>query len=77
MRAKGILRALGEEVRACRTALGLSQENLADAADLHRNFIGLIERGQRNVTLLTLAAIAAALQISVAELVGRAERRAN
>lgn len=75
MAAKGILRALGEEVRACRTARGLSQEGLAGAADLHRNFIGSIERGQRNVTLLTLVALAEALEVSVVDLVGRVERR--
>lgn len=73
--ARNILRALGEELRERRTQRGLSQEALAEKADVHRNFVGLLERGQRNVTLLTLGAIAEALRLPVSELVARAEQR--
>lgn len=73
--ARNILRALGEELRERRTQRGLSQEALAEKADVHRNFVGLLERGQRNVTLLTLGAIADALRLPVSELVARAEQR--
>ena len=72
---RNILRALGEELRERRTQRGLSQEALAERADVHRNFVGLLERGQRNVTLLTLGAIAEALKLPVSELVARAEQR--
>jgi transcriptional regulator with XRE-family HTH domain len=75
MAAKGILRALGDELRSARQARDLSQEALAHAAGLHRNFVGLIERGQRNVTLLTLESLAAALGLSMTELIGKAEKR--
>ena len=73
--ARNILRALGEELRERRTQRGLSQEALAEKADIHRNFVGLLERGQRNVTLLTLGAIADALRLRVSELIERAEER--
>jgi transcriptional regulator with XRE-family HTH domain len=66
---------LGAEIRARRLARELSQEALAAKAGLHRNFIGMAERGERNVTLLSLEAIADVLRISVGELVTAAETR--
>ncbi len=75
MAAKGILRALGEELRQRRIAMGLSQERLAEKAKLHRNFIGMIERGERNPTVMTLAALAGPLKTSVSALVTGMERR--
>ena len=52
---------LGEAVRAARTARGLSQEALADAAGIDRSHMGKIERGERNVTILNVARVASAL----------------
>ncbi len=75
--AKGILRALGEELRARRVERGISQEELAGRAGLHRNYVGLLERGQRNVTLLVLQDLAGALKVSLSELVVQAERRSR
>jgi transcriptional regulator with XRE-family HTH domain len=72
--AKGILRAFGDEVRRRRFALEWSQEELADQAGLHRNFVGLIERGQRNITLLTLESLASALGTTMADLIAHAEK---
>jgi transcriptional regulator with XRE-family HTH domain len=69
------LRALGAEIRALREAKGLSQERLAGIAGLHRNFIGLIERGQRNPTFLTLVAISTKLGLPLSELMEGAEKR--
>jgi transcriptional regulator with XRE-family HTH domain len=77
MAARGILRALGDEIRQCRQARGLSQEELAETAGLHRNFIGLIERGQRNATILTLESLAHALRISLTDLITKAEKRSK
>ena len=57
----GQLKALGEAVRAARKARGMSQESLADAAGIDRSHMGKIERGERNVTLLNVVKIAAAL----------------
>jgi transcriptional regulator with XRE-family HTH domain len=52
---------LGVSVRARRKAQGLSQEALADAAGIDRSHMGKIERGERNVTLLNVVRIAAAM----------------
>lgn len=57
----GVLRDVGCRVRDLREALGLSQEALADKAGLHRTYVGSLERGQRNVSVLNLYALAAAL----------------
>lgn len=75
--AKGILRALGEELRERREEKGISQEALAERAGLHRNFVGLLERGQRNVTVLVLQALAGALKVSLTDLITQAERRSR
>lgn len=57
----GLLGKLGNAVRAARKAHGLSQEALADAAGIDRSHMGKIERGERNVTILNIARVAAAL----------------
>ncbi len=75
MASKHILKALGEEIRQRRTPLQMSQEALAHGAGLHRNVIGRLERGTYNPTVMTLLAIAAEFDISLAELISCAERR--
>jgi transcriptional regulator with XRE-family HTH domain len=64
-----LLERFGERVRELRTRAGYSQESLAEASDLHRTYVGDIERGERNVSLVNIAAIARALEVSVSELV--------
>jgi transcriptional regulator with XRE-family HTH domain len=59
---------LGKAVREHRNALGWSQEALAERANLHWTYIGGIERGERNVALLNITAIARALNITPSEL---------
>ena len=59
---------LGARIRELRKERRLSQEKLAELSDVHRNFIGFIERGERNVGVLTLIALAQALGIHLAEL---------
>lgn len=59
---------LGKAVRKKRHLLGLSQEVLAERADLHWTYIGGIERGERNVGLLNLVKIARALGLTPARL---------
>jgi transcriptional regulator with XRE-family HTH domain len=59
---------LAENVRAFRKNHGLSQEELADHCELHRTYIGSVEREERNVSLSTLEVLAQALGVSVAEL---------
>ncbi len=69
------LRALGAQIRTLREAKGLSQERLAELSGLHRNFIGLIERGQRNPTFLSLVTISAKLNLRLSALLEGAEKR--
>ena len=63
-----IKRLFGKHVRERRLALGLTQQELADRAGLHRSYIGEIELGRRNVTLKSAAKIAKVLQVDVASL---------
>ena len=62
------LEEFGKRLRELRLQKGYSQEKLAEIASLHRNYIGMIERGERNVTLLNIKKIARALGIEVSEL---------
>lgn len=62
------LRAFGEAVRRARLSAGLSQEQLAESADLDRTYIGGVERGERNASLLAVHKIAQGLQLSLSEL---------
>lgn len=59
---------LGLALRARRACQGLSQEALADAAEIDRSHMGKIERGERNVTFLNIARIAKALQCKPSDL---------
>jgi transcriptional regulator with XRE-family HTH domain len=59
---------LGRRIRELRTALALSQEELADRAGLHRTYVGAVERGERNVSIDNILAIARALGVSGSEL---------
>lgn len=55
--------AFGRHVRARRLQLGISQEALADAAGLHRTYVGSVERGERNIALLNIVRLASALSV--------------
>ena len=59
---------LGKTLRRRRLALGLSQEGLAEKADLHLTYIGGIERGERNLSLLNIVRLARALGITASQL---------
>ncbi len=63
-----ILTLFGERVRVLRQARGLSQEALALAAGLDRTYIGGVERGERNISLLNIQKIAQAFGVSPADL---------
>lgn len=64
----------GRIVRDRRRRAGLSQEALAEAAGLHRNYIGMLERGERSPTLLVVERLAAALGIAMTSLIEEYER---
>jgi transcriptional regulator with XRE-family HTH domain len=59
---------LGAVVRACRHRLGITQEEFAWRADIHRTYLADIERGKRNVTLRTVANLATTLQVTIGHL---------
>jgi transcriptional regulator with XRE-family HTH domain len=65
---KEILIKFGERVREIRKEKGLSQEELSFKADLHRTYIGMIERAEKNITLLNIEKIANALEVSINDL---------
>ena len=63
-----ILKQFGDRVRDLRKAQGLSQEDLAEKADLHYTYIGGVERGERNLSLKSIERIALALKMDIGEL---------
>ncbi len=65
---QNILIKFGERVREIRKEKGLSQEELAYKADLHRTYIGMIERAEKNITLLNIEKIANALEVNISKL---------
>lgn len=64
---------LGEAIRERRLALGLSQEEVATKANVHRTYLSDIERGTRNITVGMLSQVATALQMNLAHLTRLAE----
>jgi transcriptional regulator with XRE-family HTH domain len=58
----------GNCVRKLRRERELSQEKLAELADLHRNYVGRVERGEQNIALLNIVALARALKVKPAKL---------
>jgi transcriptional regulator with XRE-family HTH domain len=67
-----VLMALGAAIRRARTGVGLSQEALAVDADLDRSYMGGIERGEHNPTVMNVVKIAGALKTSPSSLLGSA-----
>ena len=63
-----ILTRFGQAVRKRRMEMNLSQEALAERADLHRTYVADIERGVRNVSLKNIAKLARALDLSISSL---------
>lgn len=66
--SSSIRAVLAENVRSFRKDNGLSQEELADRCELHRTYIGSVEREERNVSLSTLEVLSQALGVSVTKL---------
>lgn len=63
-----ILREFGLRIQQERKKLGISQEELAFRAGLHRTYIGMIERAERNITLSNIKKLADALQLNIKDL---------
>ncbi|MDC1392531.1 helix-turn-helix transcriptional regulator [Flavobacteriaceae bacterium] len=63
-----ILIQFGKRVRQLRKVKGFSQEELAYRADLHRTYIGMIERAEKNITLINIEKIANSLDVKINKL---------
>lgn len=70
---ESLLVVFGRVIRARREAAGLSQEELGAKTELSRNYIGMIERGETNVTLLVIQSLANALGTTMSALIQSVE----
>lgn len=68
MEKEPILLAFGQRVQMLRKEHNLSQEQLAELAGVHRTYIGMIERAEKNITLCNIEKIAKALNVEIKEL---------
>lgn len=66
---RDLLKNLGRQLRKLREQTGKSQDTLANDSGLHRTYIGAVERGERNPTIVTLSRYAAGLGLTVSDLV--------
>lgn len=71
MNKTNILEKFGEKLKEYRKLKGLSQEQLAEKANLHRTYIGMIERAEKNITLLNIEKIANALEVKITDLISQ------
>ncbi|BBL73709.1 helix-turn-helix domain-containing protein [Methylomagnum ishizawai] len=65
------------ELKAVRVLKGMSQEELAGKSGLHRTYIGSVERGERNITLVSFLKICGALQVNASTIFYNAENKNN
>jgi transcriptional regulator with XRE-family HTH domain len=64
----------GKALRKFRNAAGISQEALADLAGIHRTYVGDVERGERNLSLLNMVRLASALNVRPSQIIQEMER---
>ncbi len=60
-----IKKAFGEKLRSLRTSKNLSQEKIAELADLDRTYISSVELGKRNISIMNICRLASALQVKI------------
>lgn len=72
-----LLARIGNRLRLLRLEAGISQEELAARAELHRTYVGGIERGERNVAVVNLVRLAKALGVSASELLHEVDSEAQ
>lgn len=66
--SKSILDIFARNVKKRRNEFGISQEKLAELSGLHRTYIGMIERSEKNITLLNIQKISKALNVEISTL---------
>jgi len=66
------LRSFGAAIRGERKRLNLSQEDFAEVCDLHRTYIGQVERGEKNISFENIGRIASAVRLKPSELFAKA-----
>jgi transcriptional regulator with XRE-family HTH domain len=66
---KSLLIKLGKQIKHYRLERNYSQEELANKADVHRTYIGMVERGEKNITISSLKKIADALEVDISLLI--------
>ena len=76
-RVQEYLLAVGSALRNMREHAGLSQEELAQLAGLHRTYVGGVERGERNITIGSLKKLTDILEVSPSQVLASAERSMN
>lgn len=64
---ESILIKFGQRVKELRTERNLTQQQLADVSGLHKNYIGMVERGERNPSLVNIGILAKSLEINVSD----------
>jgi transcriptional regulator with XRE-family HTH domain len=65
---EALIKEFGLRIRQLRLDKNISQEKLSDATGFHRTYIGMIERGERNISLTNMAVFARIFEITVSEL---------
>jgi transcriptional regulator with XRE-family HTH domain len=68
MGSENILEIFGRNVQRYRKEKGISQEKLAEIAGVHRTYVGMIERAEKNITLRNIEKIANALELNIKDL---------
>lgn len=70
--AEIVRRKIGQAIRAYRTAQEISQEQLAEQANMTRNYVGMIERGEKNISVVMLYRFSKALKVPLADIIRNA-----
>lgn len=65
---RDVLEKFGDKMQKVRKSMGISQEELASRLSMHRTYVGMIERGERNPTIRTLYKVAKALKVKSSDL---------
>ena len=73
-RTARVLTAFGKALRKFRLAAGLSQEDLAELADLHRTYVGDVERGERNISLINMVKLSEAAHVKLTRVLREVEK---